>query len=122
MTILTGKFAPAQRLLRQDNFTQVLQSAAVADKCFKIFYLNNGRDFARLGIVVSKKVLPRAIDRNRAKRKIREAFRLHQVKLCQLDVVVMVRHGYAQFPESKFERLPVLLNRLTEQCVKSSLN
>lgn len=46
-------------------------------------------DSARLGLVVAKKVLRRAVDRNRAKRAIRESFRLNQ-RLPAVDIVVRV--------------------------------
>lgn len=44
----------------------------------------------RLGLVVGKRVLRRAVDRNRAKRLIREAFRVSATSLPELDVVVRV--------------------------------
>jgi ribonuclease P protein component len=48
---------------------------------------------ARLGVVASRKVGP-AVARNRAKRLVREAFRLHpEVFPAGLDVVVIVRPG-----------------------------
>jgi ribonuclease P protein component len=48
---------------------------------------------ARLGVVASRKVGP-AVVRNRAKRLVREAFRLHpEVFPAGLDVVVIVRPG-----------------------------
>ena len=51
----------------------------------------NGLEYPRLGLVVAKKVLPRAVDRNRVKRVLREAFRLGQWELGGLDVVVRVK-------------------------------
>ena len=44
----------------------------------------------RLGVVVAKRVLKRAVDRNAAKRQIRESFRLVRGRLPPLDVVVQV--------------------------------
>lgn len=48
---------------------------------------------ARLGLVVAKKHLKRAVDRNRFKRLVRESFRAHQQQLEGLDVVVLARSG-----------------------------
>lgn len=46
-------------------------------------------DCSRLGLVVGKKMLRRAVDRNRAKRAIRESFRL-TCGLPPVDIVVRV--------------------------------
>ena len=45
----------------------------------------------RLGVIVAKRVLRRAVDRNRAKRLIRETFRCAKASLPALDIVVQVR-------------------------------
>jgi len=47
-------------------------------------------DGARLGLVVPKRILKRAVDRNRAKRQIRESFRLARPELPAWDIVVLV--------------------------------
>lgn len=44
---------------------------------------------ARLGLAIAKKQLPRAVDRNRVKRIVRESFREHQLQ--DYDVVVLAR-------------------------------
>ena len=50
----------------------------------------------RLGITVSRKVGP-AVIRNRVKRLVREAFRLHRHELpAGLDLVVVARHGASE--------------------------
>ncbi len=48
---------------------------------------------SRLGIVVAKKKVRRAHERNRVKRLARESFRLHQQQLDELDIVVMPKIG-----------------------------
>jgi len=47
-----------------------------------------GAGDARLGLVVGKKLLKRAVDRNRVKRIVREQFRLRRSKLPVCDLVV----------------------------------
>lgn len=65
----------------------------------------------RLGILVSRKHAPRAIERNRIKRCIREAFRLEQQNLGPLDI--LVRPPYGVKPTSQMvARLRELLGAL----------
>ncbi len=47
-----------------------------------------GNTEARLGLVVGKKQLKRAVDRNRVKRVVREQFRLRRPSLPAVDLVV----------------------------------
>ena len=47
---------------------------------------------ARLGLVVGKRMIKRAVDRNHAKRVIRESFRLSS-GLAAMDIVVRVVQG-----------------------------
>jgi ribonuclease P protein component, eubacterial len=48
-------------------------------------------DAGRVGFVVSKKSLPRAVNRNRFKRKVRVALRAMRVPLSCYDIVVRVK-------------------------------
>ena len=48
---------------------------------------------ARLGMLVSRRHAARAVERNRIKRCIREAFRLEQENLGALDVLVRPPYG-----------------------------
>ena len=50
----------------------------------------NGLDYPRLGLVIPKSHLPCAVDRNRAKRLLREWFRRNQARLGGCDLVVRV--------------------------------
>lgn len=45
---------------------------------------------ARLGLVVSKRALPSAVQRNRAKRVLRETFRQRRWELPPMDIVVQI--------------------------------
>lgn len=55
----------------------------------------NGRGHARLGMVVSRKVSKKAVQRNRIKRAIRESFRRHRHQLGATDYVVVAKSGAA---------------------------
>lgn len=56
----------------------------------RLLALPNRMHGARLGLVVPKRVLKRAVDRNRAKRQIRESFRLARPGLPAWDIVIIV--------------------------------
>jgi len=47
-----------------------------------------GNDEARLGVVVGKKLLKRAVDRNKVKRVVREQFRQRRAGLPPYDLIV----------------------------------
>lgn len=66
---------------------------AVPGRLFVVRIKPNGLSSPRLGIIASKKALPRAVDRNRGKRLARETFRLVLQNLAALDVVVQLRSG-----------------------------
>lgn len=51
------------------------------------------KPFPRLGLAFSKKKIPRAVDRNRVKRIVREQFRLTQTMLPSVDMIVMPKAG-----------------------------
>ena len=117
--VTAAKLTTAHRLLREDGFDRVVQAENIADKHFKVFFTRNSRDNARLGIIASKKILPRATDRNRIKRVIREAFRQHSIKAQKLDMVVMVRHACAQETGMRGDNLKILFSRVENRCAES---
>jgi len=47
----------------------------------------------RLGLAISSRVAPDAVDRNRIKRLARESFRRHRAQLPAVDVVILARAG-----------------------------
>jgi ribonuclease P protein component len=95
------------KLRRRQEFEAVFSSPtrALVRPLFIIRALAKPCGPPRLGIVASKKALRRAIDRNRAKRLVRETFRVMQGERLSVDMVVQVRRefGHARRAEVRGE-------------------
>ena len=84
-------FARRYRLTKTDEFSSVFGfRRAIRGKLLMLHYQPRpeGNTEARLGVVVAKKLLKRAVDRNRVKRVVREQFRLRRAGLSGIDLVV----------------------------------
>lgn len=84
---------PRRGVLRQaSQFEAVLRSGVrVSSRNFVARALANEADEARLGMIAGKKAAARAVDRNRAKRLIRELFRAIAPQIGALDVTIQLR-------------------------------
>ena len=82
-------FGRDRRLLHKKEFEAVLRDPWVRFRRGPLWCAAkaNAHGQSRLGLIVAKRVLRRAVDRNRAKRVLREAFRLRQGTMA-VDVVV----------------------------------
>jgi len=56
-----------------------------------LYARRNGLSQARIGIIASRRVAPRAVDRNRMKRMVREVFRTLVERPAGFDIVVELR-------------------------------
>ena len=85
-------FPVNMRLHKADEFSSVFSfRCSVGGLFLQVLAKPNNLDYARLGIIVSRKISKRAVDRNYIKRALREYFRLNQRECGNLDVVVRVR-------------------------------
>jgi ribonuclease P protein component len=115
---ISSKYTAVYRLLRADGFDHVFRGENIADKQFKIFFACNCENNARLGIIASKKILPSASERNRVKRIIREKFRQHNIKVCKLDIVVMVRRDFSWKFVTRIDNLEKLFSQVENRCAE----
>lgn len=89
----TYTFSKDLRLLTAKDYKAVFDNAQwkVSNKELLFLARPNGSTTPRLGLVIAKKHIRLAVQRNRIKRLIRESFRLHQIQLQGIDIVVLAR-------------------------------
>lgn len=111
---LDNRFGKPYRLLKTEDFSSVFAFKKSRSRSFiQILYsADNHLGYARLGLVVSKKVAKRANRRNYMKRSIREWFRQHKQDLPSIDFIVRVRVPFDK------RNMRVLWVQLTELMVK----
>lgn len=90
-------FERHQRLLNAHAFKQVFDQtdAKISHQALLILARRQPAPDtpARLGLIVAKKHLKRAVSRNQFKRITRESFRQQQHRLVGLDIIVLARAG-----------------------------
>ena len=124
-------FSPEVRLRCAADYKSVFDGALFKVHQPHFLFLARPSEFSvhsRLGLVVAKKKVRRAHERNRVKRLARESFRLHQQQLEQLDIVVMPKVGIEAvsnielYQQLKFawQKLDRLVNKQKKSAVPSS--
>lgn len=104
---------PASHRIRQSvEFEQAFRNKSLTNKWFSIHVIENKNEFARLGMVVSKRTMPKSVDRNYAKRLIREIFRFNSSSLPPIDFVVRIRRKLTKTAaiEARTALLQLMLN------------
>ena len=89
----SASFRRTVRLLLNRDFQRVFETRrSIAGKTMVIWMAPAAGEGSRMGVVASKRTFRRAVDRNRAKRLIREAFRCERKRLVQNgDLVIVAR-------------------------------
>lgn len=92
-------FTKKERLLVRADFDRVFkEGVAVRSQYVTLFARISSLSSSRLGIIVTKKNVPNAVDRNRIKRVIREHFRCHRQHSPWWEMVAIAHKGSGQLP------------------------
>ena len=91
-------YTKSKRLLTPSAFQGVFDKALyrVSHKNFLLLARPNLFDGARLGLVIGKKNIRLAVNRNLVKRMVRESFRLEYHRLPAVDVIFLARRNLDQ--------------------------
>lgn len=111
-------FGKSRRLLNARDFRSVFQDAPyrASHRHLLILARDNQTEAPRLGLVIAKKHVRLATQRNRLKRLIRESFRHRQDELAGLDIIVLARKGMADLDNpAVFEVLDKQWRRVTRR-------
>lgn len=93
--MVSGYRLTKSRILRESNDFDVVfnnPDYRLSVGYFLILAKESQLSFSRLGMVISKKNVPKSVHRNRTKRLIRESFR-KQLLVKNLDIVILARKG-----------------------------
>jgi len=85
-------FPRSHRLITKAEFKRVFdEPLKVSQRCLMILCRLNQKKYARIGIIVGKRVANSAVARNRIRRIVRDSFRFNQERLVGWDIVVIAR-------------------------------
>ena len=88
------RLPPERRMRRPAEFKRAYAAGKrLGNEFFTVNAQANGLGCARLGMSIAARILRRAVDRNRVRRLIRESFRVHQLGLPAIDIVIGARAG-----------------------------
>lgn len=86
---------PSSRRIKQSKeFELVLRADCLTNKWFTVYIRKNENGYSRLGVIASKRSMPKAVSRNFAKRMIRNVFRLNFTVAHSVDLVVRAKRQF----------------------------
>ena len=95
-------FRPQDRIRKRSEYQVIYDKGLrIPSGSFVLFVLRNALGRPRLGITATRRI-GGAVQRNRAKRLVREIFRRHRSELEDVDIVV---NGRAGLPGAEYRRL-----------------
>lgn len=114
-------FPKSLRLLNAHDYSRVFSDVdlRVSSKYFLILSKPLPSDHPRLGLIVAKKHVKLAVNRNKIKRHLRETFRKNQHSLPHLDLVVLAKKGAGDLDSASMQKELDFLWRKLKQKAKS---
>lgn len=109
--------ARRHRLTKQDRIPALLrQGRMLMGKLIVVRFRENNRPSARFAVIVSTKIAPRAVDRNRLRRQLYELLRLHGEKFANkphFDILILPKTSimnatYSEIETSLLSLIPLI--------------
>ena len=102
-----ASFGKARRLLNAKDYSRVFDGAEAkaSHKHLLLLAKTNNEPGHRLGLVIAKKNVRLAVERNRIKRIAREVFRQLPDSEPHLDVILLARHGLDQLDNAELSTI-----------------
>ncbi len=92
MTKTDFSFPQQIRLKKTSDYKKVFTNPMKSsDTYFTLLAVKNDLEYPRIGLVVAKKNIRKAVNRNLIKRIIRDNFRRHRHSITNIDIVVLAR-------------------------------
>ncbi|HDZ58338.1 MAG TPA: ribonuclease P protein component [Pseudomonas xinjiangensis] len=100
-------FGPDYRLLTPGQFKNVFDGATCKASGPNVLLLarENNLDHCRLGLVIAKKSVRHAVDRNKIKRIARDSFRHNRAEMENMDIIVLARKGLGDLDNTALHKL-----------------
>jgi ribonuclease P protein component len=115
------RFGANLRLRSKLQFDAVYAgSRRIDDRFFALRVKPNGLSHPRVGLAVAVKLAGNAVARNRIRRLVRESFRLSQLELPAVDIVVAAKFPAREAPATSLrDSLATLWKRVASSCASS---
>ena len=109
------RFTKQQRLLNGAEYRRAFKaSKKYTFDAFSIYVSTYEQEYPRLGLAISKRHAPTAVQRNSVKRVIREVFRLNYEALPAVDIIIVSRIGITQLSKQQLrEQVQAFLIKLS---------
>lgn len=117
-----ASFGKSRRLLKAADYKQVFDhnEARASHRYFLLLAKPSPGEHQRLGLVIAKKNVKLAVQRNRVKRIVRETFRLLPDNNPPLDMIFLARRGIEQLDKQELSSiLREQWRKLTRQIAQS---